>query len=80
MAEIIEADIQIIGNLLQVTPKEAIEDNAQYEIRIKDLRSKDGKSAIVCLVSSGSHIPERDLLVRLLLVFEQYLTSLFLLQ
>ena len=36
MAEIIEADIQILGNLLQVTPKESIEDNAQYEIRIKD--------------------------------------------
>ena len=46
MAEIIEADIQIIGNLLQVTPKEPIEDNAQYEIRIKDLRSKDGKSVL----------------------------------
>lgn len=29
--------------------------------------SKDGKSAIVCLISSGSRIPEKDLLVRLLL-------------
>lgn len=42
MASIINSKTSIIDNMLVITPEEPIEDNCQYEIRIKDLRSKDG--------------------------------------
>lgn len=43
MAEIIGAEIEIIDNLLKVTTDVPLEDNSQYEIRLKNFQSLDGK-------------------------------------
>lgn len=43
--EIIQADTRIIDNILEINiDEEKALDNSQYEIRIKGLRSKDGKA------------------------------------
>lgn len=34
---------RVLGNCLEITPDEAIEDNAVYEVRLRNIVSKDGK-------------------------------------
>lgn len=34
---------RVLGNCLEITPDEPIEDNAIYEIRLRNIKSKDGK-------------------------------------
>ena len=46
MASVIKGSVNIIDNMLIVTPEEPIEDNCQYEIRLKDVRSKDGNATL----------------------------------
>ena len=46
MAEIIEADFEVIDNLVRITTKTPLEDNCQYEIRLKNFSSLDGKAAL----------------------------------
>lgn len=46
MAAIIGNKIEILDNMLIITPDEAIENNYQYEIRLKDFHSADGKSVL----------------------------------
>lgn len=46
MAAIIGNKIEILDNMLIITPDEAIENNCQYEIRLKDFHSADGKSVL----------------------------------
>ena len=46
MAEIIEANFDVIDNLLKITTEMPLEDNCQYEIRLKNFSSLDGKAAL----------------------------------
>ena len=46
MAAIVKGSIKIIDNMLEVIPDEPIEDNCQYEIRLKDVRSADGNAVL----------------------------------
>lgn len=46
MASIIKCSVNIIDNMLIITPEEPIEDNCQYEIRLKDVRSRDGNAVL----------------------------------
>lgn len=34
---------RVLGNCLEITPDEPIEDNAIYEVRLRNIKSKDGK-------------------------------------
>ncbi len=42
MAEIVKSSFKIVGNKLTITLEDGIEDNFQYEIRIRDLKSLKG--------------------------------------
>lgn len=46
MASIVNGNISYIDNMLVVKLDEPIEDNCQYEIRLKDIRSKDGNCVL----------------------------------
>ena len=46
MAEVIEANFEVIDNLLKITTEMPLEDNCQYEIRLKNFSSLDGKAAL----------------------------------
>ena len=51
MAEIIDAGLEISDNIVIITTDTPLEDNCQYEIRLKNLRSADGK----CILESFTH-------------------------
>lgn len=42
MAELIKPELMYFDNMLSITLPKGIEDNCQYEIRLKDFKSKDG--------------------------------------
>ena len=42
--ELINFDIKVIDNFLKITPKDGIKDNSIYEIRLKNVESKDGQT------------------------------------
>jgi hypothetical protein len=46
MAEIIGNTYKIDGNLLTITLDNEVENNSKYEIRFKNLKSKDGKAVV----------------------------------